>query len=345
MSGSRDDFEFNKENRGLPKRQRIVMSYEEATGIRTNNVKEPSALIKKPDRKNENKIAKMIKFVRNVTRKPASSKERSMTDTSRRSIEKIKDDLSKISKYIEEAKEKLQGRLDGIKKKLLELGRKISRLTKEINRCQRRVELSRKELSVCEKELKEVKDQINQPDRAETVLKELQRREKEILERMNRLNIKIKEEMARKKNLENEKKPLVIEKDLLQDKASEIKKMLSTLKDKTKSIDEKIAPDLNIKRRQKPLFDILRESIRENSIRRELEPTQVSSGNFSFRATYDPKNFNMEFQRLKRIETQKAQGSRWVRQMLEKAESHGLYTDLPTGRNNREHGGKDDPGR
>jgi len=265
-------------------------------------------------------------------------KERKMTVSSRNTVEEIKEQLERLYDRVKEYESKLDDKSKEISSKLVELSKKTSKLSREINKSQSRIDMFKKRVRGYETDFEKIK---NEDDVMKQTL---------IDGKIKELNFKIQEEQKKIMGFKSELQPLAKQKSSLENKKSEIKKSLADLKKKSVAIDQKLGRHTVSK---ESTFEILRRSIKENARRREIEPSQVSAGDLSFRATFNSKTYNMEYQKTKGgipgfsgLKIQNGPRFNWIEQRLKRAEQNGFSTTPPDEReNNKEPGGKDNPDR
>ena len=234
-------------------------------------------------------------------------------------IESIKKDPDMLIQVINRDKNKVLTKIENIKQKIIDRKKSIAKLTSDIAS-------SKKKIKQLEKD----------PGKARE-LEILKNREKEILK------ILIELEQVRIKELEKKKTKLISEKESMELQAGECQLRLNELDEQKLSFEQ--AMSIASKCVQ-PLQKVLQQSRKENAMRRQKEPAQVSYGNLAFRATLDS-DFNMH-----NVESAKVmpmfsrvgkETPEFIKQRLQRAAEHGL-TPTPSTQFH-EHGGKDSPDR
>jgi len=241
----------------------------------------------------------------------------------------------------------------------------IAKLTLDINRAKRRIALLSGRAQKLQKELADVRNKIKNLEKVpgkEKEIEELKNREKEILKTLSELSKKIILEQAQMKELEETKSELVTERNELELTERKCQTRLNELDAQQLSSEQAlgIAP-----KHEKPLTEILQRG-KEEKARDQVEPTQVSYGNFAFRATLDS-DYNMHnvqsqkvmpvfgwmgkdtpaFMKQKMaarddsIVAKYSVRSKFIEDRLHQAESNGFSVTPTDPKNNKEHGGRD----
>jgi len=313
-----------------------------SVNVRSKNAKagrtfeKPSALVNKTglkNNKNKGIFSSILDMFHGV-----GSKERNMTISSRNTVEEIKEQLDKLYDRIKEYENKLESKSKEVSSRLVDLSKKVSKLNKEVTRSKRRINMFEKQVKGYESDLDKIKDTGDLE------------KQNDIAKKIEELKFKIQEEQKKLESHKSKLKPLTEKREALEKKSKEIKKSIANLKKKSTAIDQKLGRHSVSK---ESTFEILRRSIKENARRREIEPSQVSAGDLSFRATFNSKTYNMEYQKTKGgipgfsgLRFQKDPRFNWIEQRLKRAEQNGFSTTPSDEReNNKEHGGKDNPGR
>ena len=243
-------------------------------------------------------------------------------------VEKVKKDPNAFVEFINHAKDKVLGKLEEVKQKLVDIKKLIAKLTGIAQKLQ--------------KKLAKVRNKIKQLEKVpgkEKEIEELKNSEKKILKTLSELTKKIELEQAQMKELETEKDKLIAERNSLE------------LMEHTKE--------------RKPLTEILQRG-REEKAREQIENTDLSYGNFAFKATLDG-DFNMH-----NVQSQKVMPvfgwvgketpyfvkqkmavrddsivakygvrSKFIEDRLNNAESNGFSVTPTDPKNNKEHGGRE----
>ncbi len=267
---------------------------------------------------------------------------------------------------INRAKNKVLVDLKNIKQKLVDIKKSIAKLTIGINKIKRSIALLSGRAQKLQKELAQVKNKIKLLEKVsgkEKEIEQLKNREKEIEKTLSELAKKIELEQARMKELETEKDKLIGERNSLELLERKCQLRLNELDDNQLKFEQSmgLAP-----KERKPLTEILQRG-REEKAREQIENTDLSYGNFAFKATLDG-DFNMNYVQSQKVmpvfgwvgkETpyfvkQKMAArddsiiakysvkSKFIEDRLHNAESHGFSVTPTDPKNNKEHGGRDE---
>jgi len=280
-------------------------------------------------------------------------------------VEKVKKDPNILIELIKKAKSKVETQLESIKQKLVEIKKSIAKLTLDINRAKRRIALLSGRAQKLQKELADVRNKIKKFEKIpgkEKELEELKNREKEILKTLNELSKKIILEQAQMKELEKTKSELVTERNELELTERKYQLRLNELDAQQLSSEQA----LGIAHEHKKPLEQIRERGREEKAKEQIENTDLSYGNFAFKATLDG-DFNMHnvqsqkvmpvfgwmgketpaFMKQKMaarddsIVAKYSVRSKFIEDRLHQAESNGFSVTPTDPKNDKEHGGRD----